>query len=80
MDLRLGIPCLITLSTLIPGLNLLIVSILYLISTIKREKWIPIEVKGQKYTPKIAEPPKDPPQRTVSQYQYPDGSIIERIS
>ena len=80
MDLRLGIPCLITLSTLIPGLNLLIVSILYLISTIKREKWIPIEVRGQKYTPKIAEPPKTVPERTASQDKHPGGSIIEQIS
>ena len=70
-------PCLITLSTLIPGLNLLIVAFLYLMSTIKSEKWKFIEVKGEKYKPKIAEPPNRVPQRTVS--QFPDRSTIEKV-
>ena len=62
----LGVPCLITLSTLIPGLNLIIVSILYLMSTIKKEKWINIKVKGEKYRPP-AHPPTQVPELTFSQ-------------
>ena len=62
-----AIPCLITLSTLIPGLSLVFASILYLISSIKNERWHLIDLKKTKRDPKVVKIPDYPPPVNIDQ-------------
>ena len=65
--LLLSIPCLLTLSTIIPALNLLITSGLYLLSNIRKEKWTEIQNKEEIYrNVTIIQAPERPPPRSIS--------------
>ncbi|RNA39442.1 Cytochrome b-245 light chain [Brachionus plicatilis] len=64
----LGIPCLLSLSTILPGINLLITAILYLIGFFKKECWVKIEQKEEMYRRiTVLQAPERPPPRTFSE-------------
>ncbi|CAF0739167.1 unnamed protein product [Brachionus calyciflorus] len=66
----LSIPCLLTLSTILPGLFLLISSGLYLIGFLKKEEWYKIEKKEEIYKRiNVLQAPERPPPRNFSQIE-----------
>lgn len=67
----LSFPALLTLSTILPAINLLIVSCLYLTSKMRKEQWILIEKPNpaEKQSSKVINPPDRPPPRDFSELQ-----------